>query len=192
MRTRPYTSILGGGIATELLKNLDKRKFTEVSRYSSNGCLLQFSLRYSYRYERGRWYGPTYETRSVLTGGMLLTCRGESRKELCLPSFRRSFRLKPFQVANARHFLGRAITRMAREWGAERMRQHDVALVDSAAAPLIQDKRFMDAVAEQEKVFGLSDYGTLTRDDCAKWLEWIAAWKKRHHVKPSPVSKSTL
>lgn len=126
------------------------------------------------------WGGLSYHTRTVATGGMILQCWGESLKETSLPPFRRSYRIKPSQTKRAQWFLGAAITRMARQWGAERIRQRYVQMVDSAAKPFIKSGAFLSAVTKQESKWGESDYGKLTAEQCQQWLEWIAAWKKAH------------
>jgi hypothetical protein len=94
-------SILGGGIAQDLLKDLDGKPLHHVARFNSNGADLSFALRRSYRTGSSKWTGTTLLVKHEATGGMFLTAHGYAGYSWA-QTYSKTYRLAPAQVARAR------------------------------------------------------------------------------------------
>jgi hypothetical protein len=168
-------SILGGGIAQDLLKDLDGKPLHHVARFNSNGADLSFALRRSYRTGSSKWTGTTLLVKHEATGGMFLTAHGYAGYSWA-QTYSKTYRLAPAQVARAEHYLCMAITRMCRDWATERQRLEVVNRLDKAAAPHIKNPCFLEWVEQREKSVGESDYGKLTVAQAEDWIRAIEEW----------------
>lgn len=69
-----------------------------------------------------------------------------------------------------------AVGRVMRGVEGEVLRQQAVRNLDALCKPYVGDDAFVSAVERQEREWGLSDYGSLSVEDCQRWTRWVREW----------------
>ena len=164
-------TILSYGTTQKLLKELEGKPVTFVARVCVNK--VDFSLRYAYRKSNGQFFA---------TGGLVLNIVAPSIERTKLPPFRRFYRIFPKNVTKTSDLISRKIAACLAGYLQEMERQQFVAWVDEAAEPLIDNKKFLQAVEKMEKKVGPSDYNTMTIRAARFWLGWIQNWQNPTEV----------
>lgn len=138
---------------------------------------LVITFRRCWRHNYNGWDGLTLESRREMTGGAVMTARvsGYAR-------FTPSEETIYLKVGWGEKAAIRAASRLY-DWGRrEWQRQQVLKALDKEAEGLLGCDKFGRAVEEQEKVWGVSDYGTMTTEDACRWLEWLKDWKTQQGV----------
>lgn len=183
-RLRVIKSLLAGGIAHDLLRQLAKLPVAGVARYHS-GSGADWSLRRSYRYERGNWYGFTSRRNVEPTGGMVLVCANnwhEPYRSLYAAPACFEVRLSPKQCRNADHAVCLSVARIILMREVQRERLYWISKLEAEASTLRDNPAFLKWIEEQEQVRGPSDYDKLTRDIAEAWYRDVRAWSVNHEL----------